>query len=302
MQTPHDTPYSNQQIDHPTIIGPDELAGAGATQQISSGLELALALLTWFASVILLLLVPPLISLPYLVYRYQGGSLKRDVLIADKTFIFFNILGVIPAHIITFAIAWAVVTRFGKLPFWQTLGWSWHPHFRFWRSVGVAIALLLVAVFVLSRFGGETTEMEKIIMSSRLNALTTAFLATFTAPLVEEVIYRGVLYSALQRVIGVGGAVFIVMSLFALVHGPQYWPNFGVLFTILLLSFSLTLIRARTQRLLPCFVIHLVFNGVQSVFIIAGPYVPDVDRILHRIFQRPPSSSLILSHVFGLFY
>jgi hypothetical protein len=58
-----------------------------------------------------------------------------------------------------------------------------------------------------------------------------------------------------------------------LIHVPQYWPSYGVIATILLLSFTLTMIRARTGRLLPCFVIHLVFNGIQSVLIVLDPYL-----------------------------
>jgi len=260
--------------------------------------ELGLALLTWFFSVILLLLIPPLFSLPYLIYRLQHGfPLTRENLLADKTFIFFNIVGVIPAHVITFAIAWSVVTRFGRFSFWQVIRWDWAPNFRFWKSAGLAIGLLLIGVLILSRFGGEPTDMEKIIMSSRLNACTTAFLATVTAPLVEELVYRGVLYSALQRVLGIGGAVVIAMSLFTIVHVPEYWPNFGVLATILLLSFSLTLVRARTNRLLPCYVIHLVFNGIQSLFIVIGPYLPN----LYRLLQRQRSGAILPTHLLKFF-
>ena len=62
---------------------------------------------------------------------------------------------------------------------------------------------------------------------------TVAFLAVFTAPFVEEVIYRGILYSALQRTTGTVLAVVIVTLLFAAVHVPQYW---GSPSTIMLLT------------------------------------------------------------------
>jgi len=296
VQTPHDTPYPIEQIDSPATAGANLAAVSLAARPART--ELALALLTWFFSVILLLLIPVIVSLPYLLYLYQtGGPLTGDALIANKTFIFFNILGVIPAHIITFAIAWAVVTGFGRRSFWRTIGWDWAPNFRFWKSAGLAIALMIIGVAILSRFGGQPTDMDKIILSSRLNACTTAFLATVTAPLVEEVIYRGVLYSALQRVVGVAGAVLVVMSLFTVVHGPEYWPNFGVLFTILLLSLALTVVRARTNRLLPSYVIHLVFNGVQSFVIVVGPYLPDISRLL----QRRASGWIILSYLLSIY-
>ena len=45
---------------------------------------------------------------------------------------------------------------------------------------------------------------------------------------------------------------------------------------LLLLSLALTVVRARTGRLLPCYMIHLVFNGIQSVIIVAEPYLRSV--------------------------
>ncbi|MEP6707487.1 MAG: CPBP family glutamic-type intramembrane protease, partial [Pyrinomonadaceae bacterium] len=54
----------------------------------------------------------------------------------------------------------------------------------------------------------------------------------------------------------------------------QYWPNVGVISAIVLLSVALTLVRARTGRLLPCFIIHLIFNGIQSIEILLAPYIP----------------------------
>jgi membrane protease YdiL (CAAX protease family) len=68
-------------------------------------------------------------------------------------------------------------------------------------------------------------------------------------------------------------AVMIVSALFAFVHVFQYSNNLGVIAAISMLSLSLTLVRALTGRLLPCFMIHLIFNGLQSLYIIFEPYM-----------------------------
>jgi uncharacterized protein len=244
---------------------------------------LGLAALTWFLSVALLFLVPQIISLPYLIYHYEDTrALTREILLADKQFIFLSLLGVILVHILTIALVWAVVTRLGRYPFWGVIGWSWPPRFGFWTSAGLGVVLFAVGGLIAWRFGGEPTDIDKIVLSSRLNACTTAFLATVTAPLVEELVYRGVIFAAVRRAIGMVGSVLIVMGLFTVVHVYQYWPNLGVLAAILLLSFMITLVRARTGRLLPCYVIHLVFNGIQSLIIVFTPYLPDVDKMLQR--------------------
>jgi membrane protease YdiL (CAAX protease family) len=121
--------------------------------------------------------------------------------------------------------------------------------------------------------GNPPTELDKLIESSRATALATAFLATVTAPFVEEVIYRGVFYSALHRAAGKVWAVAIVGLLFTLIHVIQYRQSYGVIATIAILSYTLTLIRAHTGRLLPCFVVHLVFNAIQSLLIVLNPYI-----------------------------
>jgi hypothetical protein len=67
--------------------------------------------------------------------------------------------------------------------------------------------------------------------------------------------------------------------------------------SISLLSFVLTFIRARTGRLLPCFVIHLVFNGVQSCIIVLEPYL----RRLLEHWQPKPTTGLLV-YILHLLY
>jgi membrane protease YdiL (CAAX protease family) len=232
------------------------------------------ALLTWFLSVVLLFLIPIVFSLPYIIYRYGGNVPNRDVLLHDKGLLFINVVSIIPVHALTFLLAWAVVTQLGKINFRDSIGWSWPINFGFWKSAGLAILLFGIGLALIVLFGGQETDIERLIQSSRATAVTLAFLAFATAPLVEETIYRGVLYPALQRTIGMTGAVVLVSGLFAVGHVYQYWPNVGVISAIVLLSVSLTLVRARTGRLLPCFVIHLIFNGIQSIEILLAPYIP----------------------------
>jgi uncharacterized protein len=232
--------------------------------------------LTWVGSVVLLVVMSLLLTLPYVFRYFKGGSNEElaQFLKTDKTAILLQILSAFPAHLLTLGLAWAVVTRFGKRPFWQSLGWSWSKRVGFWTSVGLAVALFMLAIAMTMIGGPQKTALEEIVASSRAASYTVAFLAFFTAPLVEEVVYRGVLYSALQKKIGMYWAIVGVLMLFTIVHVPQYWPNVGVIATIGVLSLALTLVRAYTGRLLPCFIVHLVFNGIQSLIIVLEPYLP----------------------------
>jgi uncharacterized protein len=221
----------------------------------------------------LMVVTQVVVLVPYALRR----GVKLDALPAfalnDAGAIFFQIVSIIPAHLLTLGLAWLLVTRAGKYPFFKMLGWEWSGRLNFWGCAGLAVLLYLTGVGILYVSGPTDNALERLIQSSRGAALATAFAATFTAPLVEELVFRGLLYSSLRRLVGAAWSVAVVFLLFALIHVPQYWPSYGVIATILLLSFVLTLIRARTGRLLPCFVIHLIFNGIQSVLIVLEPYL-----------------------------
>jgi membrane protease YdiL (CAAX protease family) len=63
-----------------------------------------------------------------------------------------------------------------------------------------------------------------------------------------------------------------VSLLFILPHVVQYRQNLAVIAVIATIGFALTIVRARTGRLLPCFVMHAVFNGLQAISLVAAPY------------------------------
>jgi membrane protease YdiL (CAAX protease family) len=249
------------------------------------------ALLTWFLSFAALALVPVLCVQPYVARHYRGGPAPtQQVLLADKTFVFLFVLGWVPAHLLTLGLIWAVATRLGKYSLKEVFGLSWGPDFRLGKSVGVAISLFLMAWLIAALFGAHKTDLDQILESSRAAALTLAFIAVATAPLVEELIYRGLLYSAMQRVIGRWFGVIVVSSMFAGLHVYQYRQNIGAILSISLLSLVLTTIRARTGRLLPCVIIHLVFNGIQSLLIVLEPYL----RALAEHWRPQPTTGLLI--------
>ena len=274
------------------------------------------ALLIWAASVACLLFVPLILVVPYIIYAVAttGSQTVLAQLANDKTFLLLSILGVIPAHILTFFICYWVVTRWRKYPIGKTLGLSWPPS---WGPIkGALICILIGAVLfaggalITQLFPGEKTQLDLLIESSYAARLVTAFLAVATAPLVEEIVYRGIMYPAFARAaddllqgdpksttgfsVGSGVSIALVSIFFAAVHFLQYQNNLAVIGVITLVSITLTAVRAYTRRLLPCFVIHLVFNGIQALIIVLYPFLPKPEP------SPQPTPAELLAFVFQL--
>jgi CAAX protease family protein len=174
-------------------------------------------------------------------------------------------------HVATFVAAWLVVTKIRRRPFWRTLGWGWIPQFKMVHAVGLAFLMYGVAVSLQYALPDKETDLEKLLKMGMAVRIMLAALAVATAPLIEEIVYRGVIYSSVDGLMGKGAAVTFVTLLFALVHAPQYWGSVASLTAILSLSFVLTLLRAWTGKLLPCVATHLVYNGIQAVGLLVAP-------------------------------
>lgn len=252
------------------------------------------AMVVLFGSIFLQILFSILFFVPYLLILAASPNRPENLAefaLTDKTAIFLQVIAILPAHLFSLALVWAVVTRFGKRSFVDSLGLNWSGQLWFWGSVGLGVVLFGVAGLLAWLVGaGKPTQLDQIINSSLAARYSLAALAVFTAPLVEELVYRGVLYSALQRLVGVSPAVIIVLGIFTLIHVPQYWPNVGVLAAVGLLSVSLTIIRAYTGRLLPCVVIHFVFNGIQAIYLVVEPHLPKLSQSV----EQAPGMLLLL--------
>ena len=229
---------------------------------------------TWAFSVMLIVLMPAIFLAPYLVTSgmlNEGSEALSEFASKDPTAIVVQMIAIIPAHVLTLLFAWAVTTRFGRYSVRETLGFT-TGGVRWWHYLLIFVGFFVLAAVVGSFFPETENQLIRILQSSRTAVFVVAFMATFTAPLVEEVIYRGVLYSALQRSIGIPAAVVAVTLIFSLVHVPQYYESPQTIILLTLLSLILTLMRVFSGSLLPPIIFHTMVNGVQSAALILEPY------------------------------
>jgi membrane protease YdiL (CAAX protease family) len=240
------------------------------------------ALLVWFLSIFLVVVLPVLLVIPYLIskgFNFSNSESARaafEFALSDKTALIIQVAAILPCHLITLFMVWVLVTRFRRRLFWSTIDHG--PRGLFLKDTlywtGLAVLLVIVGSVIVHFLGdGKPTPLEQVIKSSLAARYLISFFAVATAPLVEEFVYRGILFVPLQKWLGTGAAAGIVLAIFTVIHIPQYLPNAGVITVIALLSVVLTVVRARTGRLMPCIIIHFVFNGIQAVLLVLEPYL-----------------------------
>ena len=257
-------------------------------QPTNKWLNLFWAFLIWGLSGAFLLGLDALLRLVLLAMHKQIPQVE-----ITRNLAIFTLGATLVMQIVALAASWLYVTRVGKKPFWRTLGWRWHPQFKWVHAVALAMLMYGLGIFLSKVLPHKETDVEKILKLGMLIKVMVAVLAVATAPLVEEIVYRGVIYSAVERVGGTTAAITAATFIFALVHVPQYWGSVAAISVIVSLSLVLTLLRAWTGALLPCVATHLVYNGVQAIILLVAPdKMPDA--------AAPKTAMFVLMQWLGL--
>jgi membrane protease YdiL (CAAX protease family) len=140
----------------------------------------------------------------------------------------------------------------------------WHNTHRYRVSSLIALgATLAITVFVVSSFFPPSSPpaVEKLAESSRSVFLLVIFGVCF-APIIEEIIFRGFLFSVLSEFGGSRLAVPATAVLFALMHAPQLWPSLAGIVLIFAVGYVLSIVRERSNSLIPSFIVHTAYNSM----------------------------------------
>src|SRR5271155_1273554 len=136
-----------------------------------------------------------------------------------------------------------------------------------WRRVSGLILLLLVAFIVLSAIWSAAVHPEKEKLLETLGSnegatllLLSAALTCVVAPICEEFLFRGFIFTALRNWRGTWPAAIITGGLFGGVHFGSA-PTLDLV-PLMGLGFGLCLLYRYTGSLYPCFAAHSLNNSV----------------------------------------
>lgn len=244
--------------------------------------------LVWLGSVGLLIGFQTIAIIIWLIVRYRETGAIPQIRM-DWLVTILSVGSSFPAHILTLIMCWLVVTANGRRSFEQALGLSWHTQFKWVHAVALALLMVGFGSLIERVLPHQETELEQLLRMGVSVRIMVAALAVLTAPFVEEIVYRGILYSGIERTWGRNAGIVLVTLLFGGVHYFQYRESIAALTMIMSLSLVLTLLRAVTGKLLPCIATHLAYNGLNAVFLLMAPdQLPDTRSVraaLVFIFQ-----------------
>lgn len=158
-----------------------------------------------------------------------------------------------------------LVSNFKSQSRWCTLG------VRRFDFESIGRWLLLLALFLAGQIltvrllNVEQGEFIQMLAGSR--HLPLALVVVLAAPLLEELLFRGYLFSAWRHSrLGLSGTLLLTSGLFTLMHWGQYhWVQLSFVF---LLALILGLARERTGSVLLPILLHLLNNFVSAIVVI----------------------------------
>jgi membrane protease YdiL (CAAX protease family) len=193
------------------------------------------------------------------------------VMVAGQSLAYFMVLGYM----------YVLVTRERRRPdFFAAIHWNWPSNVAIYVLGGffLSLALQALAHFLPIPKGLPIDSL----FQTPAEAWVLGLISVILAPPMEELFFRGFLYPVLDRTLGSPISVFVTALGFALLHGAQLGFSWGPVLVIFLVGLVLTIVRAKTNSVAACVLIHMAYNATITVAMFAAT---DGFRHLERLNQ-----------------
>jgi uncharacterized protein len=186
-----------------------------------------------------------------------------------------NGLVVVISMLLSLSIIYVLVVKIEKRPFGEAV--RWRPPVNLPTWMGVVIALVIgVALDGLTIALGKPLvpqTLRDLYQGSIPSLVVLALAVVLAAPLMEEILFRGLLYPALSAQIGAILGVAITTLAFGLVHVCTYGLDWYSILQTLVMGLVLTVLRAWTHSLWPSTAAHIAINLYSTVEILILLYL-----------------------------
>lgn len=148
-------------------------------------------------------------------------------------------------------------------------------------NITISVGFIIIAVYALksispSFMNGLLEELNKSDSNSLYSIIINGITASFIAPIVEELIFRGVILNRLKIKIGVKKAIIVSSILFGMIH-----YELGILSAIIF-GICMSIIYLKTRNIFVTIAIHIINNFMVS-FVQVISFLIDSNRSKENI-------------------
>jgi membrane protease YdiL (CAAX protease family) len=170
-------------------------------------------------------------------------------------------------YLLLFGAIYAVVAIRGRLPFWKGLKWK---RVTFLQGVAFLAGGIILAVGVQiapTIFPDRKDFPLQELFSSPALAYAVGAFAVLVAPLMEELVFRGVLFAIFEDLAGLRFSIVATAALFTGMHIPEYRGAWNHIFLLLIVGLVFSFARGMTGSLAPSVFLHTAYNLCQLVLL-----------------------------------
>ncbi len=183
------------------------------------------------------------------------------------------------ASVLVLAFMYTLITVKYELPFGQVIAWRAIEHRPLFHGVSYCAAGVLLALTVglassVMSMPEQPTPFEELLRDPS-SLLLVAVFGIAIAPIVEELIFRGFVFSVFERAHGRLAAVVITAGSFSLIHGPQYGWHWQILVLLLYVGIVFGAVRAKTRSIVPPAIIHCAYNMTLLIGLLSASQPPN---------------------------
>ena len=147
-------------------------------------------------------------------------------------------------------------------PFWKSLGWKKPARKQVLGYLAGGCGLAVLASLALAIHPDTQDFPLERMFDSRTASFAIGAFAITIAPVIEEVVFRGLLFAIFERAMGLRFAVVTTAALFAALHIPEYWHAWSHVLIILAVGMVFSLARGASGALTPSIFLHIGYNSL----------------------------------------
>ncbi len=149
-----------------------------------------------------------------------------------------------------------------RRPIRESLHWHTREKIPVARLIAGGCFLALTVLIVSTVFPPVAESPLDKLLTTTSSLVVFVIFGIVVAPLLEEIIFRGFIYTLLADVYSPGVAVPVTAILFAGLHLSQLRGNWPAVLLILVVGYVLTVVRQRSDSLVPSVIMHTAYNSM----------------------------------------